>query len=167
VRLEYVMKLASTGELFERRIRSLAENDEVAHSNFLGSRNVGIDRLKKISAALMPEAFAATANISQCRRAEQESQKTLFGRDIVEYRKEVSEKAEVVFKDEHATFTFLNEWADAQRESLKPQRSQLSSRIAHKETFGWILFGVGFFLALLEKAWGKPNETRVPGEPRA
>jgi hypothetical protein len=164
MRLEYILKLTSKDEYFERRTHQLQENESVAHSDFLPSKGLSADTLQQYAASLMPVALAATSNIAQCRKAEGKSETQLFGKDIATFRKEVSEKAESVFKSEHDLFSLLNNWADAQRNSLKLEESKLKTKSLYGEIFTYVLFTVGFLLAALEKASGKVGKAEVPGQ---
>lgn len=163
MRLEYILKLSSKDEYFDRRINQLLENESVAHSNFLTSKKLKAESLREYAEKLMPMALAATMNITQCRKAEAKSETQLFGKDIAAFRREVSEKAESVFQSEHNLFSLLNNWADEQRNNLKLQESELKSKSLHSEILTYALFAIGFILAALEKASGKVGKIEVPG----
>ena len=157
IRLEETFKLDSNDGYYIGRIERLNEIDAKAHSGFLDSRHMDAERLKMAPKGIFNSSLATMGNLSEVRKANQRSQKKLFGIDLGAFTKGQTEEAEKVFKTEDMLHKYLDEWNASQRKALETRKASIEARSHGIETTTYILFAIGWLITIVDKLLGKPG----------
>src|ERR1035437_9292156 len=146
IRLEETFKLDANDGYYIRRIERLNEIDAKAHSGFLDSRHMDAERIKMAPRGIYNSSFATMSNLSEVRKANQRSQKKLFGIDLDAFSKGQTDEAEKVFKAEDMLRKYLDEWNASQRTALETRKATIEARSEGVEITTYILFAIGWLI---------------------
>jgi len=164
IRLEETLKLDANDGYYMGRIERLNDIDAKAHSGFLDSRHMDAERLKMAPKGIYNSSLATIANLGQVRKANQTSEKKLFGIALSAYTKEQTDEAEKVFRTEDTLHKYLDEWNASQRKALETRRASIETRSHGVEIITYIVFAIGWLITIVDKLLGKPGHESPLGK---